>query len=214
MDKSPRFTVKKTDYGLVIAVRRHAEEDTYYWRMTQFLLPGYTMIPTQKGHSIHGHCWVPRDDETCWVWTMSWNPDAPLSQADWDAIENETFVHARVEPVTFRPLRNKSNNYAIDRDRQRTSTMTGIHGFAAQDQAVQESMGPVVDRTRERLGTSDTAIIAARRLLLQEIHALQQGREPHAALHGDVYWVRSCSLLLHREVEFDAGARELMKAEV
>jgi phthalate 4,5-dioxygenase oxygenase subunit len=214
LDKAPRFTVKKTDYGLVIAVRRNAEEDTYYWRMTQFLLPSYTMIPTQKGHSIHGHCWVPRDDETCWVWTMSWNPDAPLSQADWDAIENETFVHARVEPVTFRPLRNKSNNYAIDRDRQRTATMTGIHGFAAQDQAVQESMGPVVDRTRERLGTSDTAIIAARRLLLQEIRALQQGQRPHAALHGDVYWVRSCSLLLNREVEFDAGASELMKAEV
>jgi hypothetical protein len=26
--------------------------------------------------------------------------------------------------------------------------------------------------------------------------------------------VRSCSLLLNREIEFDAGARELMKAEV
>ena len=56
--------------------------------------------------------------------------------------------------------------------------MTGIHGFAAQDQAVQESMGPICDRTRERLGTSDTAIIAARRLLLAEIKALAEGREP------------------------------------
>ena len=92
--------------------------------------------------------------------------------------------------------------------------MTGIHGFAAQDQAIQESMGPLVDRTRERLGTSDTAIIATRRLLLQEIRALQQGQEPHAAQHGDAYWVRSCSLLLNRQVEFDEGARELMKAEV
>jgi phthalate 4,5-dioxygenase oxygenase subunit len=214
LDKAPRFTVKKTDYGLVIAVRRNAEEDTYYWRMTQFLLPSHTMIPTQKGHSIHGHCWVPRDDESCWVWTMSWNPEAPLSQADRDTIENETFVHAKVDPVTFRPLRNKSNNYAIDREQQRTATMTGIHGFAAQDQALQESMGPTVDRTRERLGTSDTAIIAARRLLLQEIRALEQGQAPQAAQHGDAYWVRSCSLLLNREVEFDAGARELMKAEV
>src|SRR4029077_20384658 len=42
LDKSPRFTVKKTDYGLVIAVRRNAEEDTYYWRLTQFLLPSHT----------------------------------------------------------------------------------------------------------------------------------------------------------------------------
>ncbi len=68
--------------------------------------------------------------------------------------------------MTFRPVRNKDNNYLIDREQQRGSTMTGIHGFAAQDQAIQESMGPLADRTRERLGTSDTAIIATRRLLL------------------------------------------------
>jgi phthalate 4,5-dioxygenase len=214
LDKAPRFTVKKTDYGLVIAVRRNAEEDTYYWRMTQFLLPSHTIIPYQKGNSIHGHCWVPRDDETCWVWTFTWNPDAPLSQEDREAIANETFVHANVEPVTLRPLRNKSNNYGIDRELQRTATMTGIHGFASQDQAIQESMGAVVDRTRERLGTSDTAIIATRRLLLQEIHALQQGNEPPAAHNGDAYWVRSYSLVLNRQVEFDIGAREFMIAGV
>jgi hypothetical protein len=172
------------------------------------------MIPYQKGHSIHGHCWVPRDDQTCWVWTISWNPEEPLSQEDREAISNETFVHAKVDPVTFRPVRNKDNHYGIDRDMQRTTTMTGIHGFAAQDQALQESMGTVVDRTRERLGTSDTAIIATRRLLLQEMRALAQGHEPEAAHRGDVYWVRSCSLLLNREMEFDEGARELMRAEV
>jgi len=214
LDKSPRFTVKKTDYGLVIAVRRNAEEDTYYWRITQFLLPTHTIIPYQKGNSIHGHCWVPRDDETCWVWTITWNPDEPLSQEDRDSIVHETFVHANVDPATLRPLRNKSNNYGIDRDVQRNSTMTGIHGFAAQDQAIQESMGPTVDRSRERLGTSDTAIIATRRLLLQEIQALQRGEEPRAPRDADAYWVRSCSLVLNRQVEFDVGAREIMMAEV
>src|SRR5262249_43717230 len=188
-DRSPRFTVKKTDYGLLIAVQRNAEEDTYYWRLTQFLLPAHTMIPQQKGFSIHGHCWVPRDDQTCWVWTFSWNPDAPLSKEDWDAIHNETFVHAKVEPVTFRPVRNADNNYMIDREQQRHTTMTGIHGFASQDKAVQESMGPMVDRRGERLGTSDTAIIAMRRLLLQEVRALLQGQKPFAAHHGEVYWV-------------------------
>jgi phthalate 4,5-dioxygenase oxygenase subunit len=214
LDRAPRFIVKKTDYGLVIAVRRNAEEDTYYWRLTQFLLPSHTMIPYQKGLSIHGHCWVPRDDETCWVWTISWNPEAPLSQEDWKAIREETFVHTGVNPVTMRPYRNQDNDYGIDRREQRNSSMTGIHGFAAQDQAMQESMGPIVDRTRERLGTSDTAIIAMRRLLLQEIRALQEKREPFAAHHGDVYWVRSASTVLKRDVPFDEGARDLITAEV
>jgi phthalate 4,5-dioxygenase oxygenase subunit len=213
LDKAPIFTVKKTDYGLVIGVRRNAEDDRYYWRLTQFLVPSYTMIPYEKGLALHGHCWVPRDNETCWVWTVSWNPDGPLSEEEWERIRTESFVHAKVDE-NFRPLRNKSNQYGLDREKQRTLNMTGLHGFATQDQAIQESMGPVVDRTRERLGTSDTAIIAARRLLLQEIRELAEGRRPYAAHHGDVYWIRSASLLLNREIEFDEGARELMKAEV
>jgi phenylpropionate dioxygenase-like ring-hydroxylating dioxygenase large terminal subunit len=214
LDRAPRFTVKKTDYGLAISVRRNAEEDTYYWRLTQFLLPSHTIIPYQKGLSINGHCWVPRDDESCWVWTVSWNPDGPLSNEDWKAIREETFVHTSVDPATFRPYRNKDNNYGIDRSQQRHSSMTGIHGFAAQDQAMQESMGVIVDRTRERLGTSDTAIIAMRRLLLSEIRALEQKQQPFAAHHGDAYWVRSASTVLKRDVPFDEGARELVTAEV
>jgi phthalate 4,5-dioxygenase len=172
------------------------------------------MIPYQKGNSIHGHCWVPRDDETCWVWTFSWNPDQPLSEKEWEAIRKEIFVHAAVDSVTFRPLRNKSNNYLIDRELQKKSSMTGIHGFAAQDMAIQESMGPIADRTRERLGTSDTAIIAARRLLLREIRGLEAGEEPSAARNGDAYWVRSASMVMNRDVDFADGARELMKASV
>jgi phthalate 4,5-dioxygenase len=214
LDRAPRFTVKKTDYGLAIAARRNAEEGLYYWRTTQFLLPSHTMIPYQKGNSINGHCWVPRDDETCWVWTMTWNPAGPLAQEDRDAIAKETFVHQNVEPVTFRPVRNKSNNYGVNRTQQKNTSMTGIHGFAAQDQAVQESMGPLVDRSKERLGASDAGIIAMRKLLLDEIRALGQGQEPASAHQGDAYWIRSCSTLLKRDVAFDEGMRELMKAEV
>src|SRR5579863_10663636 len=50
LDKAPWFTVKKTDYGLVIGVRRNAEENLYYWRLTQFLVPSHTIIPYQPGH--------------------------------------------------------------------------------------------------------------------------------------------------------------------
>jgi phthalate 4,5-dioxygenase oxygenase subunit len=214
LDQAPRFSVQKTDYGLIIAARRNAEADTYYWRLTQFLLPSHTIIPYQPGNSIHGHCWVPRDDETCWVWTISWNPGRPLSEEEWSEIRNETFVHAAVDPVTFRPLRNRDNNYGIDRSVQRTSSMTGIHGFATQDMAIQESMGRRIDRTRERLGTSDTGIIAARRLLLQEIEALKEGREPFAAVNSESYWVRSASMVAKRDVSFEEGCREALMAEV
>ena len=210
----PVYTIRKTDYGLIIAARRNAGEDTYYWRLTQFLLPSHTMIPYQQGNSIHGHCWVPRDDESCWVWTFTWNPDQPLSEKDWEAISKETFVHAAVDPVTFRPLRNKSNNYLIDRDLQKKSSMTGIHGFAAQDMAIQESMGPLADRTRERLGTSDTAIIAARRLLIRRSARWRQATSHPRRGMAMLYWVRSASMVMNRDVNFADGACELMTASV
>jgi phthalate 4,5-dioxygenase oxygenase subunit len=145
---------------------------------------------------------------------MTWNPEGPLSPEDREAIAKETFVHQSVEPVTFRPVRNQSNNYGIDRARQKNTSMTGIHGFAAQDQAVQESMGPIVDRSKEKLGASDAGIIAMRKLLLDEIRALGKGQEPAAARHGDAYWIRSGSTLLKRDVAFDEGMRELMKAAI
>ena len=54
--------------------------------------------------------------------------------------------------------------------------------------------------------------LATRRLLLQEIAALESGSEPYAAGHGDIYWVRSASAVLKRDVDFAEGARELLLA--
>src|ERR1051326_5851022 len=44
-DTHPRFEVVDTEYGVLIGARRNAEEDSYYWRITQFLMPFYQMIP-------------------------------------------------------------------------------------------------------------------------------------------------------------------------
>ena len=78
----------------------------------------------------------------------------------------------------FRSIRNRRNRYMIDRQVQKTRTFTGIQGTNTQDRAVQESMGRVVDRGYERLGTTDRAIITARRLLLQAVKQTQAGGDP------------------------------------
>jgi hypothetical protein len=57
-------------------------------------------------------------------------------------------------------------DWKIDRQVQKGETYSGIEGINTQDHAVQESMGPIVDRTKEHLGTTDAAVIATRRLLL------------------------------------------------
>ncbi len=214
-DTAPRFTVKQTDYGLLIGARRDAGDDAYYWRITQFLLPWYTMIPgaMEPGQPLSGHAWVPIDDEHVWTFTITWHPDRPLTEAELAEMRAGYGIHCEVDEQ-YMPIRNARNNYLIDRQAQKTQSYTGIKGISEQDMAVQESMGPIVDRTREHLGTADTAIIAFRRLLLRLAKNLQQGQEPAAAHRPEAYRVRSASVILRREVPFDEGARERLLARV
>src|SRR5207302_5757918 len=86
----------------------------------------------------------------------------------------------------FRSVRNRANRYKIDRQVQKTETYTGIPGTNTQDRAVQESMGAIADRTLERLGTTDRAIITTRRLLLAAIQSVEQGNDPPGT--GDSYY--------------------------
>ena len=78
-------------------------------------------------------------------------------------------------PGTFKLKRNPSNDYLIDRQLQKTKTFTGIVGINTQDFALQEGMGPIVDRSKEHLGTTDRAIITLRRMLLEAIAAVERG---------------------------------------
>jgi len=128
-----------------------------------------------------GHIWVPIDDEHTLVynWTCGRDQSMPLPP---DFIE-EWETHAGrgkddLIPGTYRLKRNLRNDYLIDRAVQKTNTFTGIRGINTQDFALQEGMGPVVDRSKEHLGTSDKAIITMRRLLLQAICAIERGAAP------------------------------------
>jgi phthalate 4,5-dioxygenase len=56
--------------------------------------------------------------------------------------------------------------------------MSGIDGIVTQDHAVNESQGPIVDRSREHLGTSDVAVIGMRQRMLRAARELQAGIEP------------------------------------
>jgi nitrite reductase/ring-hydroxylating ferredoxin subunit len=213
-DTAPRFTVLNTDYGLLVGASRDAGDDSYYWRITQYLLPTYTMIPSPPGSYLDCTVTAPIDDENMVGFTIAWRPDEPLTPADIERIESWTSVHTEVDPRTFKPLRNKANDYLVDRQAQRTESFSGIRGIREQDLAVQENMGAIYDRTQEHLGTSDTAIIAMRRRLLKTVRELQAGKEPYEAQHGEIYRVRSAIAHLNRDVPFHEGAKERLIARV
>ncbi|MBV9581442.1 MAG: aromatic ring-hydroxylating dioxygenase subunit alpha, partial [Chloroflexi bacterium] len=213
-DRAPRFFVLPTDYGILIGARRDAESDSYYWRMTQFLMPTYTMIPSPVGSPVSFTGATPMDDRQMMGFTVTWHPDRPLSEAERAQIESWTGVHTEVDPGTFKPLRNRDNDYLIDRAVQRSgASYTGIRGIREEDLAVQESMGGVCDRTTEHLGSADLAVIAMRRRLLDAVRALQErGEVPYEARNADSYRVRSAALVLPRDVEWNTGAATALTA--
>ena len=75
----------------------------------------------------------------------------------------------------FRPIkRHAHNDYLQDRAAMENGSFTGILGIPNQDIAMWESMGPIADRTQERLGASDIAIVQFRRLMIDAANAYKE----------------------------------------
>ena len=140
---------------------------------------------------IAEHVWVPIDDEKSMVWNWQYSiSDEPLSPEEREerALGNSP---DSVDQSTFRSFANMTNNWRIDREAQRNKSFTGIAGINAQDRAVQESMGPIVDRSREFLGPADMAIVITRRMLIDAIRTVQDGGSP-LGTGNSYYSVRAC----------------------
>ncbi|MGE0630635.1 MAG: aromatic ring-hydroxylating dioxygenase subunit alpha, partial [Hyphomicrobiaceae bacterium] len=123
-------------------------------------------------------------------------------------------VHCRYVPGTYRPLANKDNDYLMDRAAQKAGTQySGIEGIAIQDASLQESMGPIVDRTKENLVGCDNGIIMARHKLMRAARALAEKGQLPPGRDLEHQKVRSVAILLRRDVPFSDGAKEALKAE-
>jgi phenylpropionate dioxygenase-like ring-hydroxylating dioxygenase large terminal subunit len=230
---APLLEIVPTDYGYCYAGLRDLPDDSVFVKAYHWVMPWYQI---RNSETNAGHIWVPMDDENTMVynWTaifeetqrsdgseqrggglVDWNSEAP----PWfrDARRhigngNEFGVDVAVE-ANFRSFRNADNRYEIDRQLQKTRTYTGITGTNTQDRAIQESMGPVADRTLERLGTTDRAIINARRSLLKAIRTVQDGGDPPGT-QSSYYSIRAYEAVLPKGVHwFDAMKTKLFMLE-
>ncbi|MFL5046826.1 MAG: Rieske 2Fe-2S domain-containing protein [Xanthobacteraceae bacterium] len=211
-DSQPFFEVVESPGGLYIGARRNAENGNYYWRITQWVMPSFTMIPPRGDHPVHGHFWVPIDDENCWAWNFDYRPNRALTAAELNAMHEGQGIHAKCIPGTFRPLANKDNDYLMDHAAQKAGkTFSGIEGFAMQDASLQESMGPIVDRTKENLVSTDNGIIMARHRLMRAAKALVEKGVTPPGVDPVHQRVRSASVILPPDQPFKDAAREHLK---
>jgi phthalate 4,5-dioxygenase len=214
-DLRPFFEVVDADGGLFVGARRNAEDGKYYWRITPWIMPSFTMVPPRGDHPVHGHFWVPIDDENCWVFTFDYHPVRALTTAERQAMKDGFGVHNEYVPGTYRPKQNKDNDYLMDRDAQkRGETFSGIRGIAIQDASLQESMGPIVDRTKERLVSADAGIIKARQKLRKAALALREEGITPPGVDPAHQRVRSAAVVLEAHEAFAEACKEALAVRV
>jgi phenylpropionate dioxygenase-like ring-hydroxylating dioxygenase large terminal subunit len=188
-DLRPKLEVEFTNYGLRYGAIRKLEDGQSHVRITECILPFWTMIPPfgfgpMKNRRLI-NAFVPRDDTSTWHIQWFFDPDVAID------------VAYRIEEgglqldENFRKLRNFDNWYMQDREMMKTDNLSGLIGAITQDHAVCETQGRILDRTKENLGRSDMAVVAWRRLMLKAARALQNGVAPSAT--GNIDWSKVVS---------------------
>ncbi|KAA9165517.1 aromatic ring-hydroxylating dioxygenase subunit alpha [Amycolatopsis acidicola] len=167
----PDIEVEPAEHGLRVFAVRTLTETLNHVRVTNLLFPNAFVVPFGNDRAFcQWH--VPVDDENHHWFMILYDFRAPTDQ--------ETLLRQRLPGVTlpdYRPVRNRDNDWGFDPAEQRSATYTGMGlDINVHDQWAVESMGRVQDRTVERLGVSDRAVTANRRLLLRSIAAHASGR--------------------------------------
>ena len=205
-DPMPKFQILEHDVGFVVGGARSTDEaDETYWRMTQYSVPANGTGPsTMPGETYFGFTLVPITDISCWMYCYAWNPERDLGNEERHKLE--TTGHGIVAETDdyYVPIRNRSNDYEIDRNVQRTQTFTGVKGLAEQDIMIQQSQGLIADRTCENLTATDAAVVKFRRTVMEAARRLAENQEePKAPRRHESYKTRPGSWFANEGTPFE-----------
>ena len=186
--RTPEYHVTDTAWGTQYGADRPAGPGRNYWRCASFLFPFWTLAPNGEfGSHVHARAWVPLDDSHtmfCFLWWKRGTSAMTLPQPAFKdgrpiggtGRGNQFLPNTTDWLGRWRLVAQAGNDWGIDRAAQRDNTIySGIEGIHLQDQAITESMGPIVDHTFEHLGPSDQMITRTRRRLLMAARALRDG---------------------------------------
>jgi phthalate 4,5-dioxygenase oxygenase subunit len=145
-----------------------------YVRMSVFVAPATTLIPPNNLYNV-ANINVPADDTHTAFYFIAWGKPTHTPETEtWRKFLGQSIgVDLDKE---YRPLRTLDNRFMQDRQAMKAGNFTGIRGFPNQDLAMWVSMGPIADRSRERLGSSDLAIVEFRRRMIDAVRAFQEGK--------------------------------------
>jgi len=175
-DKAPRLQAERAPYGFrYAAIRRPIQNAAFndYVRATVFVAPATALIPPNNLYNV-ANINVPMDDTHTAFYFLAWGHASQTPDtATWRKFLGQE-VGADLDRK-YHPLRNRDNHFWQDRAAMKAGNFTGIGGFPNQDIAMWTTMGPIADRTQDRLGASDLAIVEFRKQMLDAVRAFERG---------------------------------------
>jgi phthalate 4,5-dioxygenase len=175
-DKAPRMQVQRTSYGFRYAALRRPIKDAAnneYVRSTIFVAPATALIPPNNLYNV-ANINVPMDDTNTAFYFIAWGHPNQTPETDtWRKFLRQT-VGVDLDQ-NYSSLRTLDNHFKQDRQAMKAGNFTGITGFPNQDAAMWVTMGPIADRTHDRLGASDLAIVEFRKQMLEAVRAFEKG---------------------------------------
>lgn len=195
-DTAPRDEIDTQPYGLRYAALRTLSTGDTLARIKPFAMPWYTVVPELPNGDRLWHAWVPVNDHQTIMWYLWWNDDQPVDPSCFS--EQFGLDLNRLDPDNIRAGYGPENLWGQDRGAMAVGrSFSGIRGLVLQDVAVQESMGPIVDRTIENPGRSDRGIVRARRFFLDAVTTHADGEiPPGLGLDVDYGTVRSAAVVV------------------
>jgi len=183
-DHPPRYEIEETTYGLRAAAIRELDDENKYYRVTEYIAPFVALTPGKSDTAASVFIAVPVDDTHHLLFWGHYNRTGPVRHG----------VN-KLAGLAAPGLEYDINNFAniqLDADQrwgQDRQAMSAGHysGFPRcivdEDIVVQQSMGPITDRTNERLCSSDVAIVRARWLMLGYLDRFERDETvPHSGM--------------------------------
>ena len=143
--------------------------------MTLFVAPFTVLIPPNNLYNL-SILNIPLDDTHTMFYFIAWS-DREGGGIDQEAWRKFCGAQPGVDlDPDFRHRRNRDNGYLQDRQAMKLGDFTGMRGIPTQDMSMWETMGPIADRSAERLGASDVAIVEFRRLMVDAVRRHANGK--------------------------------------
>lgn len=153
--------VSKIDFTLVVnptwagiqKQRTFSDENTPAETPHPLVFPNILFVPVRTGYSLHFR--TPIDDHHTLVHQYRFMP----------APDGAIIAHPDEAAMVHVGTTDEHGEFHMD-------------NFTSQDHMAWETQGPIADRAKEHLGEGDRGIIMFRKLLREQIEAVQHGRDP------------------------------------